>query len=135
MKRVAAANNAEIAKSKGKTPHVEYADPSDDRDDDEESLDKKIARLMKERGWGADKFDLAASEAMKTSNPRTGPPNAQSRIATTRTETNINDTTAKQAPPAYIDTKWLRAGMEIDWNSPESATLAVRAEKAAKGMP
>jgi hypothetical protein len=85
QKRVALANAIQIAKIKGKTPHpvLAQSDGDDDDDGDGEPLHKKIARLMKERGWGVDKFDLAASEAMKAEPPQRGPrPVAAGRINT-----------------------------------------------------
>jgi hypothetical protein len=67
QKRLALHNQIQIEKAKGKQPHVEHAQPNGGGSggDDDEPLDKKIARIMKERGWGVDKFDLAASEALK----------------------------------------------------------------------
>jgi len=91
MKRVADANNAEIAKSKGKVPVVEHAS-TDDKDVD----------------WSDDKQATAAyrrEQAAKASG-RSGPPNAQNRFST-RTETGINDETDRplETQAHHLNTK------------------------------
>jgi len=60
-------NELAIAKATGKAPRVQLAQPAggDGNGDDDEPMSKKIARLMKERGWGIGKFDLAASEVLR----------------------------------------------------------------------
>jgi hypothetical protein len=95
MKRVAQASSNEIAKVKGTRPKVVHAQPDSDKapDDDGEPLDKKIARIMREKGWGVDKFDLAASQAINDG-PR--------RFATT-SETDLNGGSPRQVTGANLN--------------------------------
>jgi hypothetical protein len=67
MKQVAARDAAGVEMAKGKSPRVQLAQPSggDGGGDNGDDLSKKIMALMKERGWGIGKFDLAASEVLR----------------------------------------------------------------------
>jgi hypothetical protein len=88
--RYALHNQIQIELAKSKSPKVEHASPPGGSDsDDDEPLDKKIARIMKERGWGVDKFDLAASEALKGQGQHRRD-NDHDRFAT-QSETGLND--------------------------------------------
>jgi hypothetical protein len=91
QKRLALHNQIQIDKAKGKQPRVEAAQPPGGSDDDGEELSEKIARIMKERGWGVDKFDLAASEALKEHGLGQHRDDNRPHRFSTRTETNIND--------------------------------------------
>jgi len=64
QERVALADAIEVAMATGKVPQVRLAG-GDGGGDDDEPLDKKIARIMRENGWNASKFDLAATQALK----------------------------------------------------------------------
>jgi hypothetical protein len=66
QKRIALRDQLEIAKSTGKSPKVRMAQPEGKGggSDDDEPLSKKIADYLKAKGWGVDKFDIAATAVL-----------------------------------------------------------------------